>query len=184
MDVVYGECTSSRAHFHELDEGVNCSEAQNIKGVNCIEARTKGNSVGDRVASGVLRRPTEAGMADTFTKPLQEMIFYELQDQIVNLDSSGPYPSSQRSVLENNDNEQVNPEGVNLEDKVKDNMADADIGVEVEQLSVSGGIRQSYKEALLYGGAESKANSVDEKGDRSGLGERADAQSSHSSRFI
>jgi hypothetical protein len=59
--------------------------------------------VADRVASGELRIehcPTEDMVADYFTKPLQGALFYKLRDQVMNVASSSPYHSSQRSVLE------------------------------------------------------------------------------------
>ena len=43
--------------------------------------------------------PTEAMVADYFTKPLQGGLFQWLQDQIMGLDMSSPYHSSHRSVL-------------------------------------------------------------------------------------
>jgi hypothetical protein len=60
--------------------------------------------VADRVANGDLRIehcPTEDMVADYFTKPLQGAPFYKLRDQVMNIDSSSPYHSSQRSVLKN-----------------------------------------------------------------------------------
>jgi Reverse transcriptase (RNA-dependent DNA polymerase) len=60
--------------------------------------------VADRVASGDLRIehcPTEDMVADYFTKPLQGTPFYKLRDLVMNIDSSSPYHSSQRSVLKN-----------------------------------------------------------------------------------
>jgi hypothetical protein len=43
--------------------------------------------------------PTEDMVSDYFTKPLQGRLFYKLRDLIMNIDSSSPYHSSQRSVL-------------------------------------------------------------------------------------
>ena len=65
--------------------------------------------VADRVANGDLRIehcPTEDMVADFFTKPLQGALFYKLRDQIMNIDPSSPYHSSQRSVLTDEDIEQ------------------------------------------------------------------------------
>ena len=58
--------------------------------------------VADRVASGDLRIehcPTEDMVADFFTKTLQGALFFKLLNQIMNIDPSSPYHSSQRSVL-------------------------------------------------------------------------------------
>jgi hypothetical protein len=113
--------------------------------------------VKDRVANGDLRIehcPTEDMVADYFTKPLQGAAFYKLRDLIMNIASSSPYHSSQRSVL-------------NPEDKVKDNMDDATVDDEEEQLSVSDGMRQS---SLLCGEAQSgiSGGSATAKGNRNG----------------
>ena len=65
--------------------------------------------VADWVANGDLRIehcPTEDMVADFFTKPLQGALFYKLRDQIMNIDPSSPYHSSQRSVLTDEDIEQ------------------------------------------------------------------------------
>ena len=98
--------------------------------------------VADRVAQGHLRIehcPTEDMVADYFTKPLQGAAFYKLRDQIMNIASSSPYHSSQRSVL-------------NPEDKAVN---------EEEQMTCSGGVGyvpvlrnvdHSYKDALLVRG--------------------------------
>ena len=46
----------------------------------------------------------------TLTKPLQGILFYKLRDQVMNIDSSSSYHSSQRSVLTGEDLEQTNPD--------------------------------------------------------------------------
>ena len=69
--------------------------------------------VADRVKNGELRIEhchTEEMVADYFTKPLQGIIFYKLRDQVMNIDSSSLYHSSQRSVLTGEDLEQTNPD--------------------------------------------------------------------------
>ena len=91
--------------------------------------------VADRVAKGDLRIehcPTEDMVADYFTKPLQGAAFYKLRDQIMNIASSSPYHSSQRSVLM---------------------IQDPDEHPEEEQVPTAGVMRQplTYKEALVNG---------------------------------
>ena len=69
-----------------------------------------------RVARGDLRIehcPTDEMVADYVTKPLLGAPFYRLRDQVMNIDPSSPYHSSQRSVLEVNDSGiQLNPDGM------------------------------------------------------------------------
>ena len=88
--------------------------------------------VADRVANGDLRIehcPTEDMVADFFTKPLQGALFYKLRDQIMNIDPSSPYHSSQRSVLGIEDIEQT--------------------GIVSEQMMNNTNVVRTYKSALM-----------------------------------
>ena len=129
-----------------LNKGVNCGKAQNIKGlnkgVNYGEAEFKSASVQhiDGSVCSVTGAPklvaqaSSQAVANNFTTPLQEMMFYKPQDRMVNVDSSGAYPMSQRSVLVIQDPEdpEDHPE---------------------EQQVPAGVMRQplTYKEALMNG---------------------------------
>jgi hypothetical protein len=80
--------------------------------------------------------PTEDMVADYFTKPLQGAPFYKLRDQIMNIDSSSPYHSSQRSVLKCDPVE--NPESGEsdyLRDDDVDNGVDVDVQARKSQRS-------------------------------------------------
>ena len=92
--------------------------------------------VADRVAQGHLRIehcPTEDMVADYFTKPLQGAAFYKLRDQIMNITSSSPYHSSQRSVL-------------NPEDKAEEQMTCSGV---VGSEPVLRNVDHTYNDALL-----------------------------------
>jgi hypothetical protein len=70
----------------------------------------------DRIASGDITLehcPTESMLADFFTKPLQGSLFYQLRDQIMNVDRNSKYHSSRRSVLRSagTGDDDVIPEG-------------------------------------------------------------------------
>ena len=70
--------------------------------------------VKEHVDNGTIRIeycPTKAMKADYFTKPLQGSLFYEQRDDIMNLDPSSPYHSSHRSVLCEENCEQVSSGG-------------------------------------------------------------------------
>ena len=61
--------------------------------------------VTDKIQQKALRVeycPTEEMLADFFTKPLQGNLFYRVRDSVMNIVSTSPYHSSQRSVLERN----------------------------------------------------------------------------------
>jgi hypothetical protein len=80
--------------------------------------------VADRIDSGELRIehcPTEDMVADYFTKPLQGALFYKLRDQVMNIASSSPYHSSQRSVLEKDSDT-----GMNNPEAEEDQLTDGD----------------------------------------------------------
>ena len=70
---------------------------------------------------------------DFFTKPLQGKLFYQLRDEIMGIDSSSEYHSSNRSVLVS---------VVSCEDDVAKNKDDV-------SSDVSGNDRLTYKEALV-----------------------------------
>jgi hypothetical protein len=99
--------------------------------------------VADRVASGELRIehcPTEDMVADYFTKPLQGAPFYKLRDLVMNIASSSPYHSSQRSVLEKDCVPNPDPDGVEV-NRIEDMIGEEQLsGAGKEQLSGSGAL--------------------------------------------
>ena len=66
--------------------------------------------VKEHVDNGTIRIeycPTKEMRGDYFTKPLQGSLFYKQRDDVMNIDPSSPYHSSNRSVLRGENREPV-----------------------------------------------------------------------------